>query len=334
MRGDFEIQMARMAMVVFAGSAGLYAWGWRALRRRWVIANIPTSKARSVAMGMVELKGKAKCAGNEPTVSPVRGLNCVWYLVIADRTEGSGKNRRTRVLLRCEVGVPFHLEDDTGRVLVYPAGAEVTGIEVCYTRMGTGAGYGLEPSEDIRHFCDMNGIPWRSLPLGTDIRVREYVVLADADVYVLGEAGKVVDEAENRRRKISTLLREWLKAPARRAELDTNHDGILQPEEWDAARSEAQSKVLAEEMSAEGPAGPQVVVRKPRFGFFLIISGGEEEAIQAQGHPGFYITAGLALFGVGVWMIPNASLAWPAAWGGAAMGLVTVFGFLGRMRKR
>jgi len=333
MRVDSEIEMARMAMVVFAGAAGLYAWGWRALRRRWTIANIPTSKARSVAMGMAELKGKARCAWDKPCVSPVRGLSCVWYLVIADRTEGSGKNRRTRVLLRREVGVPFHLEDDTGRVLVDPAGAEVTGVEVCYTRMGTGAGYGLEPSDDIRHFCDMFGIPWRSLPLGTDVRVREYVVLADADVYVLGEAGKLVDEAENRRRKVSTLLRDWLKSPARKTELDANRDGILQPEEWDAARAEAQSKVLAEEISGGTPAGPQIAIRKPRFGYFLIVSGGEEEAVQAQGYPGFYIVSGLALFGVGMWMVPNVSLAGPAAWAGAAMGLVTVIGF-GWMRKR
>jgi len=317
----------RLMTAVFAGSAFLYVWGWRSLRRRWFIENLPTSKARSVAMGLAELKGKAKYADENPLLSPVQGLPCVWYRVVVERHATHNSKRSSRVLLRREVGVPFYLEDDTGRVKVLPDGAEIHGVEVCNTIISGN----IPPTDDLKRFCDLNAIRWQFLPSDIDVRVKEYAVLADADVYVLGDAVAAANPTEDRRRRVSAILREWLKMPERKAELDKNRDGMIQPEEWDAARAEAQSLALKEETAVRGPEGPEVVIRKPRFGYFLIVSGDEEDAIKSQGYPGLCLIGGLALFAAGVWMAPGVSLDNPFVWAGAVIGGILAFDLLRRV---
>jgi hypothetical protein len=316
-----------MATAVFAGAVGLYAWGWRSLRRRWTILNVPTSKARSVAMGLVELKGKARRAGEEPFLSPVRNLSCVWYRTLVERHSAEGR-RTYRLLHQQEAGTPFYLEDDTGRVMVKPDGAEIAGILVCDIIIGEG----MDLPDDIKHFCDMNAIPWRFLAMGNNITIKEWVVLTDVETYVLGEAVNLSDEAEGRRRRISALLRSWLKDPARKADIDKNRDGIIQPEEWDAAREEAGTQVLME-ASQSAPEETRVVIRKPRYQYFLIASGGEEEALRTQGHPALHMIAGMILLGLGVWLLPTANITSLAVWVGALMGGITVVGLFRRSFK-
>jgi len=250
----------------------LYAWGWRGMRRRWAILNIPTSKARSVAMGMAELAGKARVR-ETPLTSPVRQLACVWYHVRVTRTTGSGKNRRTETVFTQKVGVPFDLEDATGKILVIPEGAEVTGTETCDLEIVWGL---MTP--DVRSFLGRIGVFG-----GSGHHVHEWAVLADADTYVLGDVGKVRDAAAERMKKVGALLRDWLKLPDRKAAIDSDRDGRIDQAEWDAARGAAQAEVLKEETAA--PAGPSVAIRKPRAGYFLIAAGGEKTALKAQGTP-------------------------------------------------
>src|SRR6266850_1731006 len=80
--------------LIFAG-AGLIVYGFKVLREERLIADTPTSRVRSVAMGVAELAGIAR--QKLPLVSPLTGAGCVYYR---------------------------YLEDETGRILVDPEGGE------------------------------------------------------------------------------------------------------------------------------------------------------------------------------------------------------------------
>jgi len=310
----------------------LYLYGWRALRRRWMINAMPTSKARSVAMGLAELKGKARPLGPQARPSPILGVPSVWTRVVVEEHKKDGKNENTRRLIDREVREPFILEDDTGRVAVLPAGAEIRGVTL--TNMTISHGTGLP--DEVQKFCDMEGIPVRTLGMWSGIHytLKEDAVLADADIYLLGEAAPGRESvADGRRRSVANRLKAWLKDPVKKAGVDTNKDGIIQQDEWDAAQARAQDEVLMEGLDAPeeaAPAMPPVAIRKPGTGFFLISSGTEKEALAAQGSPGVLITLGLCSVALGIYLTPSGSWAGWLYW---AAVLAMLFGsFLGGIR--
>lgn len=312
----------------------LYLWGWRALRRRWMITGMPTSKARSVAMGLAEIKGKARPLGPESRLSPVMNIPCVWSrVVVSEHKNEGGKNARTRILINREIREPFIVEDDTGRVAVLPAGAEIRGVTL--TDMRIYRWENLPP--EVLKFFDMNVIPLRmaSVWARAHYYLKEEAIITGSDMYVLGEAVPGRDSvADGRRRDIAGRLKAWLKDPAKKAEVDANKDGIIQQEEWDAAQHRAQDEVLREDMGktaeAQSPM-PPVAIRRPVMGFFLVSSGTEKEALQAEGNPVALISLGLVSVGAGVCLAPPGSWAVSMFWGSM---VIMVFGsFLGGIRR-
>jgi hypothetical protein len=258
-----------------------------------LIDNLPASRVRSVAMGLAELSGKARMVG-EPLISPVSRVKCIWVRTKVIRRTGSGNNEHDTVVLDRVTCAPFELEDDTGKILVLPDGAEVEGDEVCDVWVVPG----VEAPPFVRSFCLLNGIGvggWS----GASLRVTESAMLTDVDVFVVGAVDRINDPATDRQRRVGEVLRGWLGAPDEKARIDANHDGQIDQEEWAAAKDRAQEQVL----SQEGPVkGPQIAVRKPPSGLFLISSGSRRDALQAMGHPGWRLTAGIALLAL-AWML-------------------------------
>lgn len=97
--------------------------GFRVLRNKRLIENTPTSKCRSIAMGLVEVAGRA--TGEKTIPSLIGRLPCFCTQVLIERYEKRGKHHRWVKVHERKEGVPFFLEDPTGRVLVDPAGAEL-----------------------------------------------------------------------------------------------------------------------------------------------------------------------------------------------------------------
>ncbi|MCK5912719.1 MAG: hypothetical protein KAG12_02500, partial [Desulfuromusa sp.] len=92
------------------------------LRMKRQIENTPTSKVRSVAMGMVEVKGEA--LRSYALISPMSNTPCVFYRLTKYRR--NIKNQWQVSSVSSSNNVPFLLEDDTGRVEIDPAGCRVS----------------------------------------------------------------------------------------------------------------------------------------------------------------------------------------------------------------
>ncbi|MFW2136821.1 hypothetical protein ACK2M7_11165 [Chryseobacterium sp. TY4] len=91
-------------------------------------ASLPTSKIRSVAMGLAELQGK--CHQIKPSVSPIGSKNCIGfrYTIEDESTDKDGKTSYTTRLDKtvCE---DFTLTDDTGSILVKGANISFLWLE-------------------------------------------------------------------------------------------------------------------------------------------------------------------------------------------------------------
>ena len=60
-----------------AASLVLYFLGFRTLSKYRLLANIPRSPIRSIAMGLVQIHGKAKSEQTVP--APLTGSKCLFY---------------------------------------------------------------------------------------------------------------------------------------------------------------------------------------------------------------------------------------------------------------
>jgi hypothetical protein len=105
--------------------AGVYLFyrGFRLLQRKRLILNTPSSKIRSASIGLVEVSGLA--CGPYTVTAPISGASCYYYRTVAWRWERRGKNNEWVKVADENLHVPFFLDDNSGRVLVDPLGAEL-----------------------------------------------------------------------------------------------------------------------------------------------------------------------------------------------------------------
>jgi len=105
--------------------AGIYIFfqGFRLLQRRQLLLNTPVSKIRSASMGMVELSGLA--IGPYTVVAPITERPCYYYRSVVWEWKRSGRSSEwVKAAEEC-MHLPFFLDDNTGKVLVDPRGAEL-----------------------------------------------------------------------------------------------------------------------------------------------------------------------------------------------------------------
>lgn len=110
-------------VVGIAGGLYLFVVGFKMLQRKRLILNTPTSKIRSASLGLVEVNGLA--VGPYTLNAPVTGLPCYFYRTQAWELRKSGKNNEWQQVADESLHVPFYLDDNTGRLLINPQGAEL-----------------------------------------------------------------------------------------------------------------------------------------------------------------------------------------------------------------
>jgi hypothetical protein len=162
----------------FVLGAWLFRNGLSGLRDAISVANTPTARVGSAAMGLVELEGLAKTA--HPSPAAVTGRPSVWWDVAVEAWSPSSDKHGSgdwRQLAARHGGMmdAVEVEDQTGRVLVWLKDADLLVTEDSWE-----AGKDPLPSPGAP-FLESLGFPWRS-----GLRVRETRLEADAPVYVLG----------------------------------------------------------------------------------------------------------------------------------------------------
>ena len=101
----------------------LFVYGFKLLQRRRLILDTPFSKIRSASMGMVEICGQA--VGPYTLVAPITARPCYYYRTNVYELQQRGKNKQwVKVATEC-MFLPFFVDDNTGRMLVDPRGADL-----------------------------------------------------------------------------------------------------------------------------------------------------------------------------------------------------------------
>jgi hypothetical protein len=117
-------------VVLLALAAGFFLGAVKAFKYAHVIMDTPASKIRSAAQGYVELQGIIKPL-TQPLIAPLTNSPCCWYeyLIEEEYTTVNSKGETVtdwRTVDSHASSHLFYIEDDTGRVVVYPLSAEVT----------------------------------------------------------------------------------------------------------------------------------------------------------------------------------------------------------------
>jgi hypothetical protein len=162
--------------------AGVYLFyrGFRMLRRKRLILNTPTSKVRSAAMGLVEVNGLA--VGPYVMNAPITGLPCYYHRSIAWQWKQSGKSKSWQKVADESRHLLFFVDDNTGRVLVNPQGAEMDIHRDFHEEFSTSFfSSGLDVPANISTFLMRHGV-------STDkkIKVEEYCIKPKNALFIVG----------------------------------------------------------------------------------------------------------------------------------------------------
>jgi hypothetical protein len=283
--------------LILAAVAAAGLWGFLRGFRWWhwarLIEDTPTSRVRSAAQGYVELTGTARRMSGAPVIAPLSKLPCTWWsFAVEHRARDSRGRAKWRTVNHRVSDSLFYLEDDTGRCIVDPEGADVL-------PKATDTWYGDTP------------LPVAGPPIqrgfrgfGNDYRYRESRIHDGDALYGIGwfrTEGDVQPGAVDE--EVAALLRQWKRdSESLMRRFDTDGDGTLTLLEWERARDAAHSQVMEERRQHAAEPGVHVLAR-PGDGRPLLLAAGDAEALARRYR--LRAAAGLAAF-----LAATAALAW------------------------
>jgi hypothetical protein len=286
---------------IFAAFCGLLALAtlvgcFSRLRRDRFIADTPLVRIRSAAQGYVRVAGIARSPPDETLRSPLTGRACVWWDYRVEAREENAKGEaKYRTIEKATSVTPFVLNDSDAECLIGPVGAEVTA-----TSNERWSGMSRHP----------NGTPVSHSILGLvgedDYRFQERLITPGTPLSVLGELRShsefgAVDQ------KTQEILSQWKRdQPALLRRFDRNHDGQIDPEEWETARAaahtEAESTVLHSPIERVGVVG-QTTHGEP---FLIAPLDGAHLVRREKLHALLLLLASILCVGVGIWALKTA----------------------------
>jgi hypothetical protein len=141
----------------------LFYRGFRLFQRKRLILDIPRSSIRAAAIGAVEVSGKA--VGPYTLVSPLSSRDCLYYRVVIRVF----RHRRNSSIID-DVCAPLFVDDGTGELMIYPAGAEMQWAGT------TGDGGEYLTRVLARHGCARQDL----------VDAREYCIVPEDNIFILG----------------------------------------------------------------------------------------------------------------------------------------------------
>ncbi len=249
-------------------------------KEKRLIENIPTSKVRSLAMGLVEVKGAAR--PKAVLKSPITGTACAYYRYKIEKYVRSGRSSHWSVVDQGASTNYFYVEDDTGRILADPVDADVqVGRDYQWTGTKPGSGW---------------------LGLGGDkMRYSEWWIVEGEPVYVIGTVRRWKDSRDDRRLTIAERLRQLKADRDRIKEFDRDGDGTINADEWELARARVEQDVLREELATPVDTADDFVIARDSVNGVMIISDKSEKDLARRYG---WSAAGLFVLGAGLvaWM--------------------------------
>lgn len=131
----------------------LLVWlGFRRVRLKRTIENLPTSLTAGVAYGLAEVKGRARLdPSDKPLIGPLSDRQCLWFHYVVQERRGSGKNARWVTIENRRVDRRFWLDDREGSLPIDPEGSEA--IIVCHSSKREGrmrySEHRIEPDAEL-----------------------------------------------------------------------------------------------------------------------------------------------------------------------------------------
>lgn len=279
-----------LALSSLAALYSLYRMLTRLRRARWV-EDTPTSRIRSAAQGLVELKGQLDAGGHAALVSPLAETDCLWYRFRVEEYRRSGKSSRWRTVEQGVSERPFVLRDGTGSCWINPQGAEVHPRQ-----RRRWEGHKRWPAGHALRTGLLSGL------LGSRYRYTEEWFAEGETLYALGwfqsrGAGReALDQGSVARQVISQWKADYADLLAR---FDRNQDGQLDMQEWQRVRLAAAQHAEQQSRVAEQAALVHVL-DKPRLGGlpFLLSDQHEQHLSGLLRRQSGWSLAGLVLAGL------------------------------------
>ena len=141
--------------VTFGFFFGLYTFfkGFRAYRRYRLICDVPQIPIRSIPMGLVKVRGKAK--GAQVISSPVSRTPCLFYKVDIERWKSDQHGGSWSHYATDADGENFYLEDATGKVVIDAHGCDYDLQETGKRELASSANNAMD--EELRTYIQSAG---------------------------------------------------------------------------------------------------------------------------------------------------------------------------------
>lgn len=297
-------------------------WGLAALRQKRLIENIPTSKIRSAAMGLVELNGAAKPV--KEMAAPLSGRASCWWRVIVEEYRKSGKNSSWVTIKDVQSFDPFYIQDDTGQVLIVPAGASMR-APAYEEKLSSLNEAKLKP---LLQSWGVETTAFFGLANKT-IRVREHAIVPLCPLYVLGELTRLQSAEAPLEEKFRSHVRALKSDPSRMRQADADQNGVVDPQEWDRFLAKEKETFAAAQALKKiaAPSVENIVLRATTENPLEVAVGTQEQVVSryrwraALGVPG-----GLASSGLGAYLLLGVEQA--PLWAGGLVGVGLLLGYL------
>ncbi len=173
------------------------------------------------------------------------GPPCLWQVYTITRGDKTVERARTKQ--------PFILQDASGSCVIFPAGATVIASSSAYPRQG-------------------------------DLRANIRYLKPGCGLYVLGQMRTVGGDNNHYDldKETNKILRQWKQNQQQLvADYDTDSDGRIDSQEWEAARLKARKQAKRQiDLKRQGAITHEI--RKPDNGMPLVISDREPKSLQRR----------------------------------------------------
>lgn len=283
---------------------GYYAWR-KGSRETSLMRGTATAKIGTAAKGYAEVQGRASAAPHGALRDPITHERCVWFSVVTEKFSILEKFQ-WKTVKSARSSSPFVIDDGTGRCLISPSEVSMdSGKEDTI----------VKERWNLRHRVWWIREGEAVYAIGYLQRTTELAVqtmLRDSDPR--SPLSPLTDSRREREltMRATEILRTWKQnAGQLLARFDTDGDGKIDAQEWDAARAAARKQAAGRSVplpepdasprsDGEQPVAPEITHRlvKPADGRpFLLSVYGEASLVSGSRKSSFW---GLVFFVIGV----------------------------------